>query len=175
MDLRLVVEDSQGIERRLVRNDIDLGFIGAPPTRPELEARHFADDQIVCFAAVHDPLICRARVEPAELSDQLWITRKPGSATRQLFDTWITRAGATVRRTIELDSPEAIKALVAAGVGLSYMSLSGLQRDLEGGRVAAVPIAAADLVRPIYLVRHADKHASPVMEAFVRLVSRQVV
>ena len=82
VDLHLVVEDSQGIERRLVRNEIDLGFVGAPPTRPALEARHFADDQIVCFAATDDPLAARERVDLVELSDRLWITRKPGSAKR---------------------------------------------------------------------------------------------
>ena len=171
VELHYEVDDSLNIERGLLRNELDLGFIGAHPTHTSLRARHFTDDEVVCFASPAHPLAGRSIVGPADLRDQLWITRKPGSATRQLFDVWLARTGSPMGRAIELDAPEAIKVLVAAGVGISFMSAAGLRGDLEQGRLVELPVAGLDLVRPIYLVKHADKHDSPVMDSFTQLVS----
>lgn len=170
VELNYEVDDSAGIEQGLVRNALDLGFVGARPTHGSLRARRFADDEIVCFANPSHPLAARPTVETDDLRAQLWITRKPGSATRQLFEAWLTRNGASMTRSIELEAPEAIKALVVAGIGISFMSAAGLQRDLREGRVAQLAVSGLDLIRPIYLVRHADKHTSPVLDAFTHLV-----
>ena len=72
-------------------------------------------------------------------------------------------------RSIELHSPEAVKILVAAGLGLSFMSVHGLSREFREKRLKRVRVVGLSLKRPIYLVRHEKKHNSPVMEAFLHL------
>ncbi len=79
------------------------------------------------------------------------------------------KAGGTLVPTIELEGPEAVKALVAAGVGISFMSIHGLKREIRRRQFKKLPITGLRLKRPICLVRHTDKHTSPVMGWFLTL------
>ena len=92
--------------------------------------------------------------------------REKGSATRRLVESWLGKRGVRIERAIELGCPEAVKALVAAGVGISAISVHGLS-DRSRLRLARLKVSGMRLKRPIYLVRHRDKHVSPVMEAFL--------
>jgi len=170
VELHYTVENSHAIERRLVRNELDLGFMGRPPERPELVAARLADDRIVVFCGPDHPLAGGARMGLEVLTDELWVIRERGSATRQAFEAWLERTGEAMGRTIELGSTEAIKAMVGSGVGVSFMSRLGLDRDLREGRLCELAGEGLDLVRPIYRVQHARKPASPVMEAFLALL-----
>ena len=90
----------------------------------------------------------------------------PALATRRLVESWLAKHGARIERAIELGCPEAVKALVASGVGLSAISVHGLREPRA--RLARLKVAGMRLRRPIYLARHKGKHVSPVMEAFLR-------
>ena len=174
VELQVSVDDSRSIERQLVRNELDVGYMGALPTHDALTARYFLDDNIVCFASPSHALAGLTSVDAASLSGQLWVTRTRGSATRRLFEAWAAREGVVMDRSIELDSPEAIKAMVIAGVGLSFISRFGLVPELERGQVVELPVAGLELVRPIYRVSHIDKHRTPVMEAFDHIVAAHI-
>lgn len=171
IELQFTVENSLAIERRILHNELDLGFIGTQPTRDGLRAESIADDEIVCFGPADHPLAKRKRVPPNALSKKTWLVREEGSATRQAFERWLKKAGAALRHTIELRSPEAIKALVREGVGISFMSIVGVKEELRRGQVKRINISGSRLTRAIYLVRHLDKHLSPSLHGFLALVS----
>jgi DNA-binding transcriptional LysR family regulator len=166
VDIGYAVDNSLRIEERIVRNELDLGFVGAHLAHEDLRLEPVAQDEVVCFAHPSHPLARRARVDPGQLAGQHWVIREQGSATRRLVETWLSRQGVRIEKAIELDCPEAVKALVAAGVGLSAISVHGL-RGVPRARLARLRVAGMRLRRPIHLVRHADKHVSPVMEAFL--------
>jgi DNA-binding transcriptional LysR family regulator len=167
VDLGYVVDNSLRIEERIVRNELDLGFVGAHLTHEDLRLEPVARDEVVCFAHPSHPLARRARIAAGQIEGQMWVTRERGSATRSLVEEWLAREGIHMSKTIELGCPEAVKALVAAGVGMSAISIHGL-REEPRARLARLRIARMRLLRPIFLARHADKHVSPVMEAFLR-------
>jgi len=166
VELQYVVENSLRIERRIIRNELDLGFVGAPLDHEALRMRPLIEDEIVCFASSRRRASRRARTI-ASLEDETWIVREKGSATRRLFEEWLARKGVRLRRTIELECPEAIRSLVRQGIGLSFVSRHGLRGE-KG--LKEVPIRDLHLVRTIYMVRHADKHTTPAMRRFLEIV-----
>lgn len=168
--LHYVVENSRRIERMLVNNELDLGFVGARLENTDVQLEPLVIDEIICFAGPSHPLARRSAIPPQALQGETWIIREPGSATRKLFESWLTAHGGKIGRAIELKSPEAVKALVAAGVGFSFMSIHGLQADLAQQRLTRLPVTGLRLERPIYLARHASKHLSPAMRAFIEIV-----
>lgn len=170
VELDYAVENSQRIEHRIVRNELDLGFVGARVSDDDIHAEAVVEDEIVCFAGPSHPLAGRRRVAPRSLEAETCIIREKGSATRRLFEAWLAGTGARFGRTIELPGPEAAKVLVAAGIGFSFMSVHGLRDDLARGRFKAIPVVGLTLARPIYLVRHRAKLVSPVMDAFLKIV-----
>jgi DNA-binding transcriptional LysR family regulator len=170
VELQYSVENSQRIEQRIVRNELDLGFVGIRLSNDDLHLEPMLEDEIVCFASTSHPLARRRRIDPGSLERETWVMREKGSATRRLFESWLARVGGRIGQTIELDSPEAAKVLVAAGVGFSFISVHGLRGEIRRGRFKRLPVTGLNLTRPIHLVRHADKPTSPVTQAFLSVV-----
>lgn len=166
VDVQYAVENSLHIEERIVRNDLDLGFVGAHLTHAALRLQPVYEDEVVLYAASSHPLAKPRTVPPKALEREVCVVREPGSATRRLVDSWLRRSRTKLGRTMEIGCPEAAKVLVRAGVGFSYMSASGLQGD-GGAGLTRLPVANLNLKRPIFLVRHADKRLSPAMSAFL--------
>jgi DNA-binding transcriptional LysR family regulator len=77
-----------------------------------------------------------------------------------------------IRNAIELTCPETCKALVMAGIGISFMSLHGLGSEIRNKRIVRIPVTGMPLKRSIFLARHSDKRNSPVMESFLAIVER---
>ncbi|MBI4718862.1 MAG: LysR family transcriptional regulator [Planctomycetes bacterium] len=172
VELGYVVENTLTIEQRLIRNELDIGFVGARPTHGVLRSQPVMEDEIVCFCGPRHTLAGRHEIKSGDLQGELWVVRERGSATRQLFEQRFRRLGGKISRILELTSPEGIKALVGAGIGLAYLSAHGLGHEILDGRLHRVRISGLRLTRPIHVVRHADKHESPPMKALMELLTR---
>lgn len=170
VELHYVVESSRRIEQRIVRNELDLALVGVPLGNTDLRQEPIFEDEIVCFASATHPLARRRRIDPRSLESEICVTRERESATRELFESWLVRAGGRLGRRIELQGPEEAKAIVAAGVGFSFASVSALRGARASGTLKKLSVSGLVLKRAIYLVRHADKPSSPVMEAFLSLL-----
>jgi DNA-binding transcriptional LysR family regulator len=170
IELQYCVENSCRIEQKILRNELDLGFVGVAPMDSSLVAERILDDRIVFFSSPNHGLAAYRDVDVRQMVESNWIVRERGAATRQLVETWMTREKVKPSRLIEISCSEGVKALVAAGVGLSYMSIHGLISDLERGQLRLLNVRGFDLSRPIYVVRHRDKHISPAMATFEELV-----
>jgi len=168
--LHYTVENSLRIEQMLVRNELDLGFVGAPLSSEELELKPLLEDEIVCFTSPSHRLAKVHQIAPRSLEEEMWIIREKGSATRLLFEDWLSSRKGAIRKSIELTCPEACKALVRAGIGISFMSVHGLRAEIRAKYLVKIPITGMSLKRPIFLARHSDKRNSPVMESFLAIV-----
>lgn len=167
VELNYVVDNTLSIEQRIVRNELDIGFVGGHLVNTALAIQPVFDDSIVCFCGRSHRLSSRRRLSAAALQDELWILRERGSATRQLFEQCWDKLGGEFRRSIELASPEGIKALVTAGLGLSFMSAYAIQDETSQHGLQMLAVDGLQISRPIYAVRHPAKYESPVMRAFL--------
>src|SRR5262245_59052156 len=167
VDVRYSVENSRHIEEKIVRNELDVGCVGAHLTHAALQLKPPWPDDVAWYAAASPPLIERRRpVLPRDLASERCFVREPGSATRRLVDAWLHKARVRLEKTTLIGCPEAAKVLVRAGVGVSYMSAAGLVGPGSAG-LRRLPIPSLRLTRPIYLVLHADKRLAPPLRAFL--------
>ena len=173
VDLHYVVENSLRIEQMLLRNELDLGFVGARLSSGDIHHERILEDQIVCFTSPGHPLAQR-QVTTQDLADEMRVSREQGSATRRLFEEWLTARGTRLGRSIELRCPEAVKVLVAAGIGYSAISAFAITSELRAGRLVQLVLKDLVLRRPIYLVHHREKHNSPVMREFLSLARAEL-
>ena len=168
--LHYTVENSLRIEQMLVRNELDLGFVGASLSSRELELKPLVEDEIVCFTSPSHRLAKVRRIALSSLEEEMWIIREKGSATRLLFEDWLLSRKGAIRKSIELTCPETCKALVRAGIGISFMSVHGLRAEIRAKYLVKILVTEMSLKRPIYLAKHSDKRNSPVMESFLAIV-----
>ncbi|MBI3833428.1 MAG: LysR family transcriptional regulator [Planctomycetes bacterium] len=170
VEIHISIGQSAHVAQQVLRNEIDIGFVGSALNERELLTEPIADDEIVCFARSKHPAVKRRNIDIRSLSNETWIVRPKGSATRTLFDDWMTTKRCMLRRTIEIDSPEGIRALVEAGVGISYMSVHALHASVRQRQLAILSVKGLNLQRTIWAVRHIDKRATPSMQAFLQIV-----
>jgi DNA-binding transcriptional LysR family regulator len=166
VELTYRVGNSQDIEEAILKNELDLGFVGSHVPQEEIHREPVVEDLIVFFSSPNHPLAARRRIPLSTLVQDICILREQGSATRKLVEAHLAAEGISIGRSITLGCPEAIKAVVAGGLGFSFLSIHGLHGDFRTGRLKKLAVARTDLRRTIECIWHAEKHISPVMTAF---------
>ncbi|MEE8113635.1 MAG: LysR substrate-binding domain-containing protein [Nitrososphaerales archaeon] len=72
--------------------------------------------------------------------------------------------------TMELGGTAAIKEALIAGLGVSILSRSSIQREIQDGLLKEVPIGGLKLERDFYQVFHRHLGLSPVSHAFANFL-----
>jgi molybdate transport repressor ModE-like protein len=161
--VRAAVSDSLAVIERLERGEVSLGLVGQKVEKPHLEFRHLARDRMVLVAPVGHPLARRKAVTVDQLAAHPLILREPGSGLRHCFERELERAGRSVaafKVTLELGSNEAIKEAVQRGAGVAVLSAFALGKEVDAGRLVALPLKGIDCDRDMYVV-HDRRQALP--------------
>jgi DNA-binding transcriptional LysR family regulator len=158
--LRCTIRGTQQVEELLAQGDLDCALVGGHMSARELEMTPFMDDELVLVAAVDHPLARR------ELETASWVMREAGSATRRRLEQFLSQEGVAPKVSVEVDSPEAVKSLVAAGLGLSAVSRHALHRDPSVEGLAVLPTRRR-MKRELSLATLSSRDGSPVVDAFL--------
>jgi len=69
-----------------------------------------------------------------------------------------------------LGSTEAIKRVVAEGVGLAIVSRLAVRAECAAGTLAVLPVAGLHMERPLHLVRRKGRRDAPALQAFCSIL-----
>lgn len=163
IDLHITGRDN--LLAQLDSNERDLIVLGTPPPDPMLVGYPFLEDPLVVIAPPGHPLTGR-RVPLAQLAQEPFLMREPGSDTREVIDQFFAQHGIEPRTAMVINSNEAIKQGVQAGLGLAIVPTQSVAMELETGRLVVLDIDALPLQRAWYLAYRRDKRFSNVAEAF---------
>jgi len=109
--------NSQAIERRLYEHQIDLGLMGRPPTRSDLQSEVIVADDIVFVTSPRHRLAGKQQVSAKALMEEALLVREYGSATRSVLAAALIELGLRLKPLMEMENTEAIKRSVMAGLG----------------------------------------------------------
>ncbi len=161
----LAVENSAHIEEKLLRNDFDLGFMGAPAASGDLVSEPFLEDEIFFACAPGHPLANESTVTPHRLSRERLIMREAGSATRAVMEAHLSKRGLAFRETMTFVSVEAIKQVVMSGLGVAYFSTLTVCNEISAGWLVKIRVKGLAASRTFYIVRHRNKKETPALAA----------
>lgn len=119
---------------------IDVAIAGHPPGEADVEAEAFARNPHFIVAPPDHPLAGQRRIPWTSLSDEPFIFRETGSATRQFLEHLLLSKSLKVNVTIELAGNETVKQAVMAGMGISFMSAHAVQVELGAGRMVVLDV-----------------------------------
>jgi DNA-binding transcriptional LysR family regulator len=171
IELHYEIANSSRIEQQILRNELDLGFVGGPVRSAELEKERLATDDIVCISSRDHPLAAKRRIRPDDLVREVCVMREQGSATRQLFESWLMGTGLRLERTLVVSGPQAGLSLVAAGLGFTLVSRLALQERTES--VVRLAVSGLRIARPITAAWHRDKHFHSSMKRLLELARQE--
>jgi len=167
INLRLKVSNSEGIVSMVEQNVIDLGVVEAPVSNKNLIVEVCHDDQLVVVVAPDHELARRGdKVKPSDILKYPFVIREEGSGTRDVITQYLIEQNVNpdeMEICLELGSPEAIKGAVEAGMGITIVSRSIIDKELKLNTLVALQLDPP-LGRPFSFVRQRQKFRVNVME-----------
>jgi DNA-binding transcriptional LysR family regulator len=124
----------------LAERQLDLLIGGYPPAEADVEAEVFARHPHCLVAAPSHPLAGQRGLSWQALRDETFVLREAGSATRAFLEHLLQMQRLQVRADVELQGPEAVKAAVMTGMGISFASAHTFQNELAAGRIAVLDV-----------------------------------
>ena len=173
---RLMVANSEQVQNQVAEHSLDIGFIESDSQLSSLVTEVVGEDELVVVCAPAHPLARQPSATPAALPQHAYISREPGSGTREVTDNYLLKAGVppeSLQPAMELGSPEAIKGLVATGRGFAVMSRATVIKETRLGLLAAVPLAPR-LVRNLSIVYSRQKFYSKRVSSFVAFAKERL-
>lgn len=172
----LRIGDSAGIVEAVLDGKVELGFVGFKGEDQRLSFQRIWKDEMVLVVPRDHPLARLKTVELKELRNAGFISREGGSGTLRSIQKLLARKGQDPEKllnvTIELGSTGAIKQALIAGLGISILSRTSIQREIQGGLLKEVPIRGLELGRDFYQVFHRQRTLSPVSQAFIQFLKQ---
>src|SRR5262249_10316360 len=101
--------------------------------------------------------------------------REPGSGTRAVEERALGRLKLPVRVVMALGSTEAIKRVVAEGVGLAIVSRLAVGAECAAGTLAKLPVAGLRIATPRHLRRPKGGGGGPVLQGFGGVLRERTV
>lgn len=167
---QLTVTNRARILERLAERRDDFVVMGQVPEDMDLRCHAFMENLLVPIAHPDHPLVSSRQVAIEALAAERFLMREPGSGTRSAIERLMAEHRLTVSTVMELGSTEAIKRAVMAGLGVSVLSLSSLDLELESGRVALLKVDGFPLRRLWFAAHHGATRLGPTADAFLSLL-----
>jgi DNA-binding transcriptional LysR family regulator len=162
----LQVANRDAVLRQLADNNTDLAIMGRPPEGLDISAEPFMDNPLVVIAAPGHPLAGLKRVKFARLAQETFLSRERGSGTRSAMERVFAEHKIQPRIGMEMETNEAIKQAVQAGLGLGILSLHSVELELETGRLAMLNVEHFPLLRHWFVAHRSSKRLSGAASAF---------
>jgi len=172
--ISLQVANRESILASLADHRTDIAITGEPPQGVDVDAQLFMDNPLVVIANPNHPLVRLDNVHFARLSEERLVVREAGSGTRAATERHFAEHQVDYILGCELNSNEAIKQAVQAGLGLGVVSLQTIELELETRRLAVLRVEGFPIVRHWFIVHRRDKRLSAAAQAFRDLLLSQV-
>ena len=169
VDVDVVIGSSSWVAGRVARREVQLGIAGEVELPDGVAAEPFLDDEVVGIAAPGQLKLRRGRASLRALAAQTLLVREHGSSTRGVAERYLARAGYHPGKRWELDSNEAIKRTVQAGLGIGFVSRLVVEDELGRGDLVGFQLEGAEpMRRSIYLLRPDGRDSTPSERAFIQ-------
>ncbi len=132
----LISGNTERIVDSVVQREIAMGFIEGPSRSKDVREEAFLSDELVLIVPAAHEWAERGRIEPEELNAAPILMRERGSGTRHVVEMALEHHGVkpgSLHVAMELDSTEAIKSAVEAGLGVGFVSKWAIAKDARAG------------------------------------------
>lgn len=173
---RLVVANSESIETRVAEHTLDIGFIESPTHQPNLQTEVCCEDEMQVVCSPKFPLARLKEIAPQILVDHPFVSREPGSGTREFTEVYLQKHGIDATRLVpvmELGSPLALLEVVETGLGYAIASRASVINSLRLGSLVSIPLKPR-LVRKLSMVYPKEKFRSRLVTSFVTFAAERL-
>lgn len=171
IQIRIVGGNSSSIVEDLLAYDVDIGVLGELADERPFEVLSLNVSPVVLFVARSHPLAGHASLSLQALSGWPLVMREEGSRTRLMVEKLAAAEGIALRCAIEAEGREAVRRIVAAGVGVGMVSLAEFDND---PRLVKIALEGQPLTMHEKLICLKDRRNGKAIQAFFATARRLV-
>jgi DNA-binding transcriptional LysR family regulator len=165
-DIRLTtrVGNTAELLDQIARCQIDVAIMTLMETPPQMACALICSPRLLICMKADDPLASRKTLRPSEISHLQFVMREVGSMTRSVLEAAFAADDVRLRTKCELGSREAVKAAIAAGLGVGavFENELGVDPSLTG-----VPLVFQPKPHGVYAVTLKESLDIPAVRAFI--------
>jgi DNA-binding transcriptional LysR family regulator len=144
--------NTEEVVQLVLAEKVSIGLIEGPARDRGIHIEPFMRDELVLIAP---PASDSLHASPQQLLSCNLLMREQGSGSRRVVETALDKAGLNLnnfRAVMNLDSTEAIKSAVEAGLGIGFVSQWAISKELELGVLKTAHIRGLQMSRHFSLV-----------------------
>lgn len=122
------------------------------PLATGVRTEPFMEDELVLITP---PTVDPARLSPSQFVSANLLIREQGSGSRRVVELALEKADFKLKafkKVMELDSTEAIKSAVEAGLGVGFVSRWAIAKELELGTLRIAEVSGVRATRDFTLI-----------------------
>ena len=169
LSIRICEANTEGIVAKVESSMIDLGIVEAPVSNQDLDVDIFRADELVLIMHPEHELAKKEYVKPLDIINLPFITREEGSGTKSVIFDYFTKHNIeknNINICMELGNSESVKGAVETGIGVSILSKTTIEKELQLKRLSYVPLNPK-LTRNFYFVKKRHKFRLKVTDELI--------
>tara|TARA_B100000989_G_scaffold36116_1_gene22944 strand:- start:225 stop:1112 length:888 start_codon:yes stop_codon:yes gene_type:complete len=169
LSIRICEANTEGIVAKVESSMIDLGIVEAPVLNQDLDVDIFRADELVLILHPEHELANKEYVKPLDIINLPFITREEGSGTKSVIFDYFSKHKIeknNINICMELGNSESVKGAVETGIGVSILSKTTIEKELQLKRLSYVPLNPK-LTRNFYFVKKRHKFRLKVTDELI--------
>lgn len=131
ISFRLFQQPNLAMIEQLEHGEIDICLAPPPVERAGIRWISLMTEEIFLIVPNNHRLAGRDSIDLSEVADDAFVSVKPGYGLRDITDQYCQQAGFTPKIIFEGDEPAAIRGLVRAGLGITFVPAVGWQNFIQ--------------------------------------------
>jgi DNA-binding transcriptional LysR family regulator len=172
--LSLINGNTERIEQRLLKNEIDIGIVEGKPTNSDIRYSTFLNDELLVFAAAQNIIIPKT-VSNEEFIKLPLVLRERGSGTLEIIEKGLQQYKISPKHLnvlMFLGSTEAIKSFVKTGNGVGIVSRFALEQELSNNIFRLINTPSIKFHRQFYFISPKGPEPVGLAKLFLNFVQK---
>jgi LysR family transcriptional regulator, transcriptional activator of the cysJI operon len=172
----LTVSDTHTVVERVAARELEVGIVGASRRHRGVRFEPFFSDEVI-LACPPGHRFAGQTVTLDVLREEPLILMQEGAGVRQIVEDALRRRGVRIRDLdvrLELGLQESVRRAVEAGYGVTFISRTAVESELEAGSLTEARVQGLEATREISLASATGRRRSRVADAFVEFAHGQL-
>ena len=141
-DICMLVDNTETLLHKIDSGELEFALVEGYFRTSEYDYKVFSEQKFIAVCG-GDHLTKTQNLTIENLFESCIIVREPGSGTREILERYLNERNCSIsdfQRVIEVGSIRAIKSLVSANCGITFLYEAAAAQDLRDGTLRKIPL-----------------------------------
>lgn len=169
-EIQVTIQNSRNIVQAVVKNEQDIGIVEDKTGSSQLAELPFCRDEFCFVCGMQHPLAGRPEVSLEEICGYPFFMREPGSASREVMDSFARIQQIKYRILWESTSNQAILRALKILDGISVLPRRILAGETEKGSLISLPLYPEEFNRQLSIIYHKRKGMPSALKSLIEIL-----